>query len=124
MRCDACGDGTVNTSLTAWAHHLPGSVSVGATTTRFVFWLCETACGDGWNPAQPTFQFSQQVAEFVRAAGFDGMLVPGVRGREDRRYSNLVLFTHAGWRGWLRGPITQLPQVGWAVHSDPVADQP
>jgi RES domain-containing protein len=46
------------------------------------------------------FALSQLLAEFVRGAGFDGMLVPGVRGARQHQYCNLVLFRPAQWEEW------------------------
>jgi RES domain-containing protein len=47
------------------------------------------------------YLFSRAVAAVVRAAGFDGMLVPGVRGTPSNRYNNLVLFdAEPRWRDW------------------------
>lgn len=48
-----------------------------------------------------TYAFSQVVASLVAEAGFQGMLVPGVRGDPDFHYRNVVVFTPAeDWVGW------------------------
>jgi RES domain-containing protein len=45
--------------------------------------------------------FSRAVAELVADAGFDGMLVPGVRGEPKHHYRNVVIFHPCeAWRGW------------------------
>lgn len=45
---------------------------------------------------------SQILAESIAMAGFNGFLVPGVRGTKENRYHNLVIFEpEAQWRGWV-----------------------
>ena len=49
-----------------------------------------------------SYAFSQTVAAMVKGAGFDGMLVPGVRGRREEWYRNVVLFEPSkSWQGWV-----------------------
>jgi len=52
------------------------------------------------NFGRPDYLFSQLLAELVSDAGYDGMLVPGVRGHHRCRYENLVLFRPDGWQEW------------------------
>ena len=60
-------------------------------------WFAELAAPDG----EPTFAFSQFVAALV-SDGFDGMRVPGVRGTDAVRYTNVVMFSPAErWRDWI-----------------------
>lgn len=48
-----------------------------------------------------TYNFSQIIGELV-SQRFDGMIVPGVRGRRGAHYSNVVVFkTHPAWPDWL-----------------------
>jgi hypothetical protein len=45
---------------------------------------------------------SQGLAEVVERCGFDGMLVPGVRGSNDNRYHNLVMLGASDrWKQWV-----------------------
>ena len=45
---------------------------------------------------------SQVLAELISCAGFNGFLVPGVRGFKENRYQNLVLFDPGlQWREWV-----------------------
>ena len=63
-----------------------------------VFWFAELAGNDG---VAVQFSFSQLVAASV-GQHFDGMRVPGVRGSNDTRYSNIVVFrAEARWKQWL-----------------------
>ena len=51
------------------------------------------------------FVFSQLVADLVRESGFEGMLVPGVRGDNELHYRNVVVFDPpavSSWRCWSR----------------------
>lgn len=53
-------------------------------------------------PELPEYKFSRTLAKLVRAAGFQGMLVPGVQGKLESRYSNLVMFDpESRWHDWL-----------------------
>jgi hypothetical protein len=52
---------------------------------------------------RPDYAFSQVLSDFVRAAGFDGMIVPGVRGRAGNIYRNVDFFVFDGWRAWCAG---------------------
>jgi hypothetical protein len=52
------------------------------------------------------FGFSHAVARIVRDAGFDGMLVPGVRGAPGHTYHNVVVFRSDSWRDWLQPVCT------------------
>jgi hypothetical protein len=45
--------------------------------------------------------FSQALAKLIRQSGFDGIIVPGVRGSADRKYKNINVFAPgARWRTW------------------------
>lgn len=61
-----------------------------------VFWAMEshrTDFPEGW--------LGVRIAELLREH-FDGLWVPGVRGTDERRYGNLVVFEpSAGWRSWV-----------------------
>jgi hypothetical protein len=59
-------------------------------------WFAELAAEKG----DPTFAFSQFVAALV-SDGFDGMRVPGVRGTDAVRYTNVVMFSHERWLEWI-----------------------
>lgn len=49
------------------------------------------------------YTFSRVVGQLVREAGFEGMLVPGVRGDLDLQYQNVVIFDKdKRWRTWSR----------------------
>lgn len=74
-----------------------------------VLWFAELANDSEPQPA--TFAFSQTVSRMV-ASEFDSMLVPGVRGDQDFRYSNLVVFRPEKlWRSWLDHSWRPKPQV-------------
>jgi hypothetical protein len=63
-----------------------------------VFWFAELAGIEG---VAHRIRFSQLVASIV-AQKFDGMRIPGVRGGDDVRYSNIVVFrAERSWRDWL-----------------------
>ena len=63
-----------------------------------VFWFAEHA---GEASVMPPIEFSQFVASLV-ARQFDGMLVPGIRGDREYRYSNLVVLKRVDeWKMWL-----------------------
>ena len=65
-----------------------------------VFQLAEECMVSARNGPE-NYAFSQTVAAMVKDSGFDGMLVPGVRGKRGEWYSNVVLFNPAGhWRSW------------------------
>lgn len=49
------------------------------------------------------YGFSQVLGEIVEAAGYEGMIVPGVRGTRDSRYLNIVLFSTESWEEWVVG---------------------
>lgn len=68
------------------------------------FDLAEKACVPGWSgPA--TYVFSQFLARSICRSGFDGFIVPGVRGSSSIRYRNVVLFSPEGtWPSWSKGP--------------------
>lgn len=51
----------------------------------------------------PTQTFSRFFAQLVSSAGFDGMIVPGVRGDPRRRYRNVVIFNPVDWQHWSLG---------------------
>ncbi|MDP1978711.1 RES family NAD+ phosphorylase [Undibacterium sp.] len=47
------------------------------------------------------YLFSQTLAHIVAKAGFSAMLVPGIRGSPENRYSNLVIFSPGDlWLSW------------------------
>lgn len=51
------------------------------------------------------YLFSQTLAQIVVKTGFSAMLVPGVRGSQDNRYNNLVVFSPGDspgeqWKSW------------------------
>ena len=49
------------------------------------------------------YTFSQVVGDLVRQAGFDGMVVPGVRGAPHFQYRNVVVFeSQDRWLRWSR----------------------
>jgi len=43
----------------------------------------------------------QRLAGLVRDFGWQGMLVPGVRGSPTNRYCNLVVFSVEDWKNWI-----------------------
>ena len=48
------------------------------------------------------YVFSQVVARLVRASGFNGMVVPGVRAvSSEHRYTNVVIFCPGNWVQWI-----------------------
>ena len=59
------------------------------------------SCNVLGRPGPNDYSYSQLVADLVRGAGFDGMLVPGVRGTGGA-YRNLVIFEPRCWRDWSR----------------------
>lgn len=66
------------------------------------FDLAEKARVPGWSgPA--TYAFSQFLARSICRSGFDGFIVPGVRGSSSIRYHNVVLFRPER-RFWSTGP--------------------
>ena len=68
-----------------------------------VFDHAEGCCIEG-RGGPMTYHFSQNVARIAREAGFDGMLVPGVRGDSTTLYQNLSLFDCGDrWRAWSLG---------------------
>lgn len=47
------------------------------------------------------YLFSQKLAQIVVKTGFSAMLVPGVRGSQNNRYTNLVVFSPGErWKSW------------------------
>lgn len=60
--------------------------------------LAESSDIDG-RTAEATGKFSRFVADCVRQAGFDGMLVPSVRGIGGN-YKNVVVFSPRDWKEW------------------------
>jgi hypothetical protein len=63
-----------------------------------VFWFAELAGNEG---VAQHLRFSQLVASLV-GQRFDGMRIPGVRGSDDVRYSNVVVFrAESSWPDWL-----------------------
>jgi hypothetical protein len=67
---------------------------------RGAFYTAELIGVMGLRTPLETFAFSQALAEMIAGAGFDGMLVPGVRGEREARYTNLVVFHFDNWRSW------------------------
>lgn len=69
---------------------------------RAVFDIAES-CRVVGRGGPDTFHFSQTVAALVKRAGFDGMVVPGVRGGLNLTYRNIVVFNPSNrWRVWSR----------------------
>jgi hypothetical protein len=71
--------------------------------TSQVFSIAEDCSVQGRGP--DSYIFSQTVAEIVREAGFDGMVIPGTRGASGERYSNVVIFDplqDERWRSWVK----------------------
>lgn len=69
---------------------------------RAVFEVAENCFVEG-RAGRSDYIFSQAVGQLVREAGFEGMLVPGVRGDQDFKYRNVVIFDkHEQWRTWSR----------------------
>ncbi len=64
-----------------------------------VFWFAELAHDE--SDSQARFEFSRLVAT-ITASHFDGMLVPGVRGDDEFRYRNVILFHPSeSWTTWI-----------------------
>ena len=42
-----------------------------------------------------------RLADLIRSLGYQGLLVPGVRGSPANRYANLVIFNYEGWEAWV-----------------------
>jgi len=58
-------------------------------------------CGVDGLPGPDDLTFPRLIARLVRAAGYDGMVVPGVRGARGFWYSNLVMFfPEESWERW------------------------
>jgi RES domain-containing protein len=56
---------------------------------------------------------SRRIASLVRALGFDGILVPGVRGGRECRYTNFVVFNlgqHRGFDWQIGEPVPYKPE--------------
>ena len=70
--------------------------------TRAVFEAAEDCCIESY--AGPSdYRFSQVVGQLVREANYDGMLVPSVRGDQDFRFRNVVIFDEdRQWHAWSR----------------------
>lgn len=66
---------------------------------KAVFDLAE-ACGLPDRGGSDDLSFPQAVAHLVRAEGFDGMVVPGVRGDQSNHYQNVVILVDHPWEGW------------------------
>lgn len=67
---------------------------------KAVFDVAENSAVEG-RVGPTTFLFTQVVARIVREAGFDGMVVPGVRGTTDFKYRNVVVFDAKNrWAEW------------------------
>jgi hypothetical protein len=61
-----------------------------------VFWFTELANKD----MSPGFIFSQTIAQIIRES-FEAMIVPGVRGNDEYKYNNIVIFQPKKWKEWL-----------------------
>jgi hypothetical protein len=69
-----------------------------------VFDLAERARVQG-RSGPATYAFSNYLARSICRCGFDGFMVPGVRGSSSIRYYNFVFFRPVGsWRSWSKGP--------------------
>ena len=67
---------------------------------KAVFDVAENSAVEG-RVGPTTLLFTQVVARIVREAGFDGMVVPGVRGTTDFKYRNVVVFDATNrWAEW------------------------
>ncbi len=73
-----------------------------------VFDYCETA--ERANNSSSPYPCSRRIAALVRQAGYDCMLIPGVRGDRDGRYTNAVVFNFGSHRGcdWQMGNPEQV----------------
>jgi hypothetical protein len=68
------------------------------------FDLAERACVPG-RDGPNNYAFSQLLARSIFRAGFDGFIVPGVRGNSSVRYRNVVLLKpDRAWQSWSAGP--------------------
>ena len=47
------------------------------------------------------YEASQRLADVVRELEIDGIIVPGVRGKKDHHYSNVVVFNCLDWADWI-----------------------
>jgi len=77
--------------------------------TSQVFSIAEDCGVQGRGP--DSYTFSQTVAEIVRQARFDGMVIPGVRGDRERHYCNVVIFDpwrDERWRSWVERSAASL----------------
>lgn len=67
------------------------------------FDLAESACVPG-RGGPTNYAFSQFLARRLCRSGFDGFIVPGVRGNRTIRYQNVVVFhPHGRWLDWSAG---------------------
>ncbi len=67
---------------------------------RAVFDLAES-CKVPGRPGRQDYAFSHTVAKIVEGAGFDGIIVSGVRGNPSQQYRNVVIFRPGQlWRAW------------------------
>jgi RES domain-containing protein len=70
---------------------------------RAAFDLAESACVPGRN-GPSNYAFSQFLASLISRLGFDGFIVPGVRGGPTTRYENVVMLHPEGsWVSWSAG---------------------
>jgi hypothetical protein len=67
---------------------------------QLVFYYAERGLRNG-TIDKGDYVFSQVVAELVKKSGFDGMVIPGVRGTVNHRYSNIVIFDPSDWEKWI-----------------------
>jgi len=68
-----------------------------------VFDLTESVGVPGRTALLRDFNFGHIVADLTSKAGFDGMIVRGVRGESNYHYKNVVVFEPADyWKTWSR----------------------
>jgi len=69
---------------------------------KAVFDMAESSSVEG-RVGPSGYAFCQVVGQLVREAGFEGMVVPGVRGDPGFQYRNIVVFdAHDRWPTWSR----------------------
>jgi RES domain-containing protein len=69
---------------------------------KAVFDIAESCCVKG-RTAPSSYDFSRVVGQLVREVGFEGMVVPGVRGAQSSQYRNVVAFdVRDEWQIWSR----------------------
>lgn len=79
--------------------------AMASNPLQAAFDLAESACVLGRIGPQ-NYRFSQFLARRICSSGFDGFIVPGVRGNGTIRYKNVVLFhPEERWSSWSSGPL-------------------